>query len=219
MKRFLHLAARLYPSWWRRRYAAEFAALIDDVNPGWRELLDLMNGALAMQIRTLRMIPVFCILAGIAVGGLIAMGMPARYSTSATILLKGPDVPNAESIRAAIQKRLAELQLTGAERSSTISFRRATGGSDPTQTIVKLTYMDRNPAQAQHVVEKLAGAFAGPVGGGEISSEILEAPILTTTPVRPDYAKPVAFGGIVGLAAGGLMAMFLRLQGRPAKDN
>lgn len=112
MKRFLHLAARLYPSWWRQRYAAEFAALIDDVNPGWRELPDVMNGALAMQIRTLRMIPVFCILAGIVAGGLIVIGMPARYSASATIRLKGSDVPNAESIRAAIQKQLAELQLT-----------------------------------------------------------------------------------------------------------
>ena len=216
MKRFLHLVARLYPSWWRRRYATEFAALIDDVNPGWRELLDVMNGALAMQIITLRMIPVFCALAGIAVGGLIAMGMPARYLTSATIRLKGPDVPNAEAIRAAIQKRLTELQLTEAERSSTISLRLATGGSDPTQTIVKLTYMDPNPRQAQRVAQELAGAFAG---GGAVSSEIFEAPILPTTPVRPDYESPIAYGGIVGFAAGGLMAMFLMLRGRPAKAN
>jgi hypothetical protein len=38
MKRLVRLAARLYPTWWRRRYAAEFEALLEDVTPTGRLL-------------------------------------------------------------------------------------------------------------------------------------------------------------------------------------
>jgi len=213
MKCLLRLAARLYPSWWRRRYASEFEALIEDVKPGWRELLDVLNGAIAMQIRTLGLIPVFCALAGIAVGGLVAIRMPELYAASATIRLKGPDSADAES---ALAQRLAELEASELQRT-TVIFMPHRG--DSTQTTVRLTYMDRNPAQAQRVAEKLAGAVASGSGGRAISSEILKAPILPTSPVEPNYPMAIASGGIVGLAAGGIMVLFFWLRGRPAKAN
>jgi hypothetical protein len=60
MKRLLGVAARLYPSWWRQRYESEFDALLEDVRPGWRELRDVITGALTMQIKTVGTIPVVC---------------------------------------------------------------------------------------------------------------------------------------------------------------
>ena len=213
MKRLLRLATRLYPSWWRRRYASEFEAFIEDVKPGWRELLDVLNGAITMQIKTLGIIPVFCALAGIAVGGLVAIRMPELYAASATIRLKGRDIADAES---ATLRGLAELEVSERKRTTAI-FTLYRG--DSTQTTVRLTYMDRNPVQAQRVAEKLAGAVATVGGGRAISSEILEAPILPTSPVEPNYPMSIASGGIVGLAAGGVMVLFFWLRGRPAKAN
>jgi hypothetical protein len=52
MKRLIRLASWLYPSSWRRRYAREFEALLDDVKPGPRQLLDVLKGAIAMRVRT-----------------------------------------------------------------------------------------------------------------------------------------------------------------------
>jgi hypothetical protein len=63
MKWLCRFAARLYPSWWRRRYATEFEALLEDVTPGWRALFDVITGALTMQIKTPGTIPVVCALA------------------------------------------------------------------------------------------------------------------------------------------------------------
>ena len=51
MKRLIRLASRLYPSSWRRRYAREFEALLDDVKPGPRQLFDVLKGAIAMRVR------------------------------------------------------------------------------------------------------------------------------------------------------------------------
>jgi hypothetical protein len=51
MKRLIRLASWLYPSSWRRRYAREFEALLDDVKPGPRQLFDVLKGAIAMRVR------------------------------------------------------------------------------------------------------------------------------------------------------------------------
>ncbi len=50
MKRVIRFIARLYPSRWRRRYGPEFDALLGDINPGLRDLFDVVKGALEMQI-------------------------------------------------------------------------------------------------------------------------------------------------------------------------
>ena len=116
-----------------------------------------------MQIRTLGMIPVFCALAGVAVGGLIAIRMPELYAASATIRFEGRDIADAEP---ATLRRLAE-QEAGELKRTTASFVPRRG--DSKQTTVRLTYMDRNPVQAQRVAEKLAGAVAAISGARAIS--------------------------------------------------
>ena len=51
MRRWIREAARLYPTAWRRRYGAEFDALLEDVQPDFRELSNVLRGAIAMRIR------------------------------------------------------------------------------------------------------------------------------------------------------------------------
>jgi hypothetical protein len=72
LKRFIRFVLLLYPPWWRGRYGTELEALLDDVmrqrarasarafddvTPGWRELFDLLRGALTMQLRSFGTIP------------------------------------------------------------------------------------------------------------------------------------------------------------------
>jgi hypothetical protein len=52
MRRLSHLLVRLYPRSWRERYAEEFSALIEDVDPTWQTVANVMRGALEMRIQT-----------------------------------------------------------------------------------------------------------------------------------------------------------------------
>ena len=51
MKRLIRLAAKLYPGPWRDRYGEEFEALLDDSGTDGRIALDVLAGALVMQVR------------------------------------------------------------------------------------------------------------------------------------------------------------------------
>ena len=51
MRRLTRFLTRLYPAAWRKRYEAELDALLEDVKPGWRPLLDILRGAVVMQLR------------------------------------------------------------------------------------------------------------------------------------------------------------------------
>ena len=51
MKRVIRFVVGLYPARWRRRYGVEFDALLADISPRWRDVFDVLKGALEMQIR------------------------------------------------------------------------------------------------------------------------------------------------------------------------
>jgi hypothetical protein len=53
MKRTIHFAVYLYPAWWRARYGPELDALLDDMSPGFGDLLNIAKGALLMQFSRL----------------------------------------------------------------------------------------------------------------------------------------------------------------------
>ena len=52
MRRWIELAARCYPAAWRERYGDEFAALLEEAEPHWRDVWDVLRGALSMQVKT-----------------------------------------------------------------------------------------------------------------------------------------------------------------------
>jgi len=81
MKRILELLARLYPPNWRRRYGAEFDALLEDAAPSARDILDLLWGAFKMQITTWSFgrITVAGSLAGVLVAAAISFAVPLHY--------------------------------------------------------------------------------------------------------------------------------------------
>jgi uncharacterized protein involved in exopolysaccharide biosynthesis len=202
MKRLVYLATWLYPPWWRQRYARELEALLDDMEPGWRELFDVMNGALTMQFRTRATIAAVCALTGAIIGGFVAMRTPEVYASSATIRFNALDSANPQSasmqtLQASLGKALGGSKEARAATSVILLER------DPRQTTVMLTYMDRDAAQAQRVAQNLTAAVTASRAEA-LSAEVLELPALPTTPTGLDYATTIASGGVIGLLASGV---------------
>jgi uncharacterized protein involved in exopolysaccharide biosynthesis len=88
MKRWIALAATLYPQSWRKEYGEEFSALLDDVRPRGRVLANVVGGAIRMQI-TNGTNWMKLALAMAAAGAIVAAGasfaVAPRYVSSAVI--------------------------------------------------------------------------------------------------------------------------------------
>ena len=52
MRTLIRWAARLYPSAWRNRYAAEFDALLDDISPSFGDVCDVLGDVLRVRATT-----------------------------------------------------------------------------------------------------------------------------------------------------------------------
>jgi uncharacterized protein involved in exopolysaccharide biosynthesis len=91
MKHLIRFLAYLYPASWRRRYGQEFDALLEDTRPDWRTSLDILKGALGMQMQTWN-VGKMLVLAGVA-GALVALSgsfaLPRQYVSEAVVKI-GP---------------------------------------------------------------------------------------------------------------------------------
>ena len=169
-----------------------------------------------MQIKTLGTIPVVCALAGAIGGGIVALRTPQVFAASSTMSVKAQDIANrksaiGEDVRVSLERALGSS--SGKKEATSVTLHR----DDAAQiTLLKLTYLDRDPAQAQRVAEQLTAAIARQSGGLAGSIVVLRAAELPTSPMRPDYSMTVAFGGGIGLVAGGVVFLFLRFRRRPA---
>lgn len=87
MRRLLRFLVRLYPRDWRARYESEFEALLEDAGPRWRDLGDVVWGALAMQMRTwgFGKTVVALGLAGALAGAAGSLAIPDRFVSEAVV--------------------------------------------------------------------------------------------------------------------------------------
>ena len=87
MNRLTKLAAKLYPRWWRERYGDEFAALLEDARPGLGGTLDVLKGALTMQLSTFSTKRTLLIgaVAGLAIGLAVTFFLTPQYSSAAVV--------------------------------------------------------------------------------------------------------------------------------------
>ena len=95
MKRWMRLAARLYPRGWRERYSEEFDALIEDYHPSWREFADVVRGAVKMQIRMgrgyLKIVGAMAAL-GAIVAGAASFRVAPMYVSTAVVRLPAREI-------------------------------------------------------------------------------------------------------------------------------
>lgn len=89
MRRTVRFLARLYPSRWRKRYGAEFDALLEDAPPSPRHAFDVLCGALKMQMknRDCGRIALTCSVAGMLVAAAISFVLPVHYLSQATLIV------------------------------------------------------------------------------------------------------------------------------------
>jgi len=110
MRRWIALAAGLYPRGWREEYGEEFRALLDDVKPGWRVFANVLRGALTMQIAkgTEWKVAAAITAAGAIVAAAISFTVPPRYVSSAVIQFAPRPDPLRPASPLAIQERAAD---------------------------------------------------------------------------------------------------------------
>jgi len=87
MRRFLKLLARLYPAEWRRRYGAEYEALLEEGKPRVRDLFDVLWGAFKMQMTmgSFVRIVLVCSLCGALAAVAISFTRPKTYMSQTVI--------------------------------------------------------------------------------------------------------------------------------------
>ena len=111
MRRWIDWAARLYPARWRERYGAEFSALLDDLEPGWKDFLNVIGGALRMQMAEWRS---YAKTAGVlgAVGAVMAVAAsfvaPRKYTSTAVMRITSS--PPGQPVSSGTLGRLASME-------------------------------------------------------------------------------------------------------------
>ena len=114
MRRWIVLLAKCYPRTWRERYGVEFDALMEDVEPDWREFADVLGGAVKLQMQSetayLKLIGATAVLGVIASAGL-SLVAPGRYVSSAVLRVNPPkDAGNAVSKEMAARQATQHLE-------------------------------------------------------------------------------------------------------------
>jgi uncharacterized protein involved in exopolysaccharide biosynthesis len=111
MKRWIALAAELYPRSWREQYGEEFGVLLDDVRPSWRVFANVLRGAITMQMTKetnwLKLAACMSV-AGAIVAVAVSFTVPPRYVSSAIIQVTPQPDPLRPTSSQAIQERAAE---------------------------------------------------------------------------------------------------------------
>jgi uncharacterized protein involved in exopolysaccharide biosynthesis len=112
MRRWIALAADLYPWGWRKRYGEEFDALLEDVNPGWREFADVLQGALKMQMTNattyLKLIGGLAV-AGAIVATAVSFRIPRIYESTAVMRITEARYPQGVVSQDGLQDRVSRL--------------------------------------------------------------------------------------------------------------
>jgi hypothetical protein len=67
MKRLIRFVAKIYPRAWRNRYGEEFDALLDDTHANGRTALNVLTGAVGMQIQRLTKVALTALTAAVAI--------------------------------------------------------------------------------------------------------------------------------------------------------
>jgi hypothetical protein len=93
MRRLLQLLARLYPAEWRARYGAEYAALLEEREPRWRDVVDVAWAAVKMQMTSWRFVRVVlpCVLAGGLVAVVLSFKAPVLYTSGSVVVAEAPN--------------------------------------------------------------------------------------------------------------------------------
>lgn len=147
MRQLIRWTARLYPAVWRERYGGELDALIEDIQPQWEDLLNVLLGALRMQMTTWNYLKIVATvgLAGALLAGVFALLTQERYVSTA--VMRFTPAHQTGSDRQKALDRLVELQQRVLSRKSLAEI--------ITQPALDLYPEDRKRLPLEDVVENM----------------------------------------------------------------
>jgi uncharacterized protein involved in exopolysaccharide biosynthesis len=147
MRQLIRWAARLYPAAWRERYGEELDALVEDIQPQWEDLFNVLLGALRMQMTTWNYLKIVAAvtLAGALLAGVFAFLTQERYVSTA--VMRFTPAGQADSGRQKALDRLVELQQRVLSRKSLAEI--------ITQPALDLYPEDRKRIPLEDVVENM----------------------------------------------------------------
>jgi hypothetical protein len=219
MKRLLRAAARLYPRAWRDRYGEEFDALVDDLRPQWRDVPNVLMGALLMHISRppLLTLAAALVIVGAIAGAAVSLTRPAVYASGSQVQVTVPDATASGDARAQRIRQVMNAALDIAaldNKHITVTVRE---NPDRNPTMLDVVASGDSPQAARGAAEKALNAVVtANLQVQERSNEnrgvqfqVLAAPPLPTTAVRPIRRLT-----LLGAAAGLVAAAALQLLGR-----
>jgi uncharacterized protein involved in exopolysaccharide biosynthesis len=200
MKWLLRFAVRLYPRAWRDRYGEEFVALINDLSPRWRHVINIVVGALIMQISRLALVPVALAMAGAVAGAAVSLAMPPVYASSSWVLVQGDSGPR---IRTAID---TVLQHTEFDKKAIAVTLRGEPGRDPV-----LLQVSASADSAQAAQQATNNALGRIIEANVVTAHSERTPGVQFRALQPadlpataqrDTVRNSAVGGGLGLLVG-----------------
>jgi uncharacterized protein involved in exopolysaccharide biosynthesis len=238
MKSVIRWLARLYPASWRGRYGNEFDALLEDVRPNLRDSLDVLTGALKMQMTASGFGKIAALfgLAGALLGAAASFAMPVGYDSQAVVRLRGKDA-NAAFVHDLAQRVLTRDALT--KEIQTNGMYASERSSKPIEDIVEIMkgkiviekivikpsvqrdenifvvrFRDADRFLAQRVVQDLVGRLIDENlrsrPGWSATVDLLDPPSLPQRPITPARLNIIATGLLAGLLSGALVATWRR---------
>jgi hypothetical protein len=231
MKRVIRSIVRLYPARWRDRYRTEFDALLEDMSPGWRDLFDVLKGALTMRMSmaTLgRSVALFGVAGALLAGGL-SFTLRDRYRSVALVAMSMPKPAELSQLSRTVLSQdaligiMEEQHLYERERASQpveqvihkmrqdISIRI----QGPSAFEVSFDYPDA--AQAQQTNAELLGRLVDEnvriTGSPELRT--IEKPSAPQAPIGPNRTAITGLGLSAGILMGAIVAWVRRPKTQP----
>jgi succinoglycan biosynthesis transport protein ExoP len=112
MRRWIELAAALYPARWRQEYGEEFWGVLDNVQPNWRTFGNVLWGAIVMQITKgtgwLKWMAITAAVGAALAGALSFTVQPVKYVSVATMQVKPVPDPLRPAPPNVLQQRAAD---------------------------------------------------------------------------------------------------------------
>jgi capsular polysaccharide biosynthesis protein len=225
MKRALYALISLYPKPWRNRYKNEFCALLDDVSPTWRMLVDVFGGALKMQMKIWspwKIIPAFAV-AGVVLATAFSLAVPDRYVSTAVIKIGDGQRRKMAATRQLVESRwfLSKLINEGdlykgersrlpledvVERMKSKDLAIYPVNASGVQAFA-VSFTSTDAGQAQRTAQRLASQFVDAHVG-----EVLDPASLPVHPQNPRRSRIILMGLFAGLVVGVLFALFNGLR-------
>ena len=226
---------RLYPAAWRRRYEAEFGALLEDITPSWKDVFDVLKGALQMHFansRTLRFAMAFGLL-GAIVAGITAFALPDRFVATGTMTVQSQDSPGAS--KAAMTLDLAKSVFTRPALTQIIEkhdLYRSERAGQPLEDVVEqmrrdisvqikpanaieVSFVHSDRHKAQQVTADILDRFVKENLIRKVNStlQVINTPSLPQDPISPNRATIAA----IGLCGGALLGIAIAwIRRRPS---